>query len=675
MNRFTPRLIALVGLLICCCVSSLRADSLSVARYGLFAGGNVNMHSAGFAALPGVANCCPEFQSGGGGGFAAGLVYEFPFLDAFELSARAGLSTRGARLTEEEAVLLGIDGQSYNGLVEHSIDAGFTVLAIEPLAVLPLGGGFDALAGFDLGLVLSNNFEQQEQLLQPSNRGVFDNGSRVRNQAAGDIPDAAGLLMGLDVGLRYRVPLDEAGSWTAAPEALFSYGLTPLVSGLDWNVNTLRLGVAVLYRPSRSESVMPPPPVQPRPSQPIAAKPPAPEPDLPPVLDASLRARAVGSYGAMSDTLHVRVDEISTTVGQPLLPFVFFDDGSSTLPMRYERLNRSETDDFSEDSLYRLTALQRYRHVLNIIGKRLRDKPTATIEIRGYNADRGAEKNGRALSRGRAEAVREYLWDTWNIEPRRMKVGAGTLPPDFSNPDHVDGQAENRRVEITSNDWDVLGPLMLEEFDRSVTPASMALYPQIEAEAGVDSYEMMVYDGDRIIRRVGDVGVVQDSVLVDLPDSLFYTGRPDLRYEMAVADKTGQSFLTPVGSMPVATEFNRSQLFEGGVEVGLERYSLVVFPFNRATLNAANLDMIEFVRDRLTPESRVIVRGYSDRMGEADYNEELSFRRADAVAHALGAGDAVVQGIGESVLLHDNSLPEGRLYSRSVVVLVKSPKH
>jgi outer membrane protein OmpA-like peptidoglycan-associated protein len=76
--------------------------------------------------------------------------------------------------------------------------------------------------------------------------------------------------------------------------------------------------------------------------------------------------------------------------------------------------------------------------------------------------------------------------------------------------------------------------------------------------------------------------------------------------------------------------------------------------------------------------STIQVFGYSDRIGEEDYNKKLALARADNVKNYLqtkakGAKFEVF-GVGENILLFDNDSPIGRNLSRTVQVYIVTPK-
>ncbi|MBK7412211.1 MAG: OmpA family protein [Ignavibacteria bacterium] len=71
---------------------------------------------------------------------------------------------------------------------------------------------------------------------------------------------------------------------------------------------------------------------------------------------------------------------------------------------------------------------------------------------------------------------------------------------------------------------------------------------------------------------------------------------------------------------------------------------------------------------RIAANSTVTVEGHTDRSGEAEYNQKLSQRRADATASRLKVPADRAKGFGSSDLLYDNATPEGRLYCLTVPI-------
>ena len=95
-----------------------------------------------------------------------------------------------------------------------------------------------------------------------------------------------------------------------------------------------------------------------------------------------------------------------------------------------------------------------------------------------------------------------------------------------------------------------------------------------------------------------------------------------------------------------------------------------------------SLDDKEIIDNNIIPaieyNSTVQIYGYSDRIGQEDYNKKLALKRARNVEEYISskAKDAKyeVYGIGESIQPYDNDLTIGRQLSRTVQIYIITPK-
>ncbi len=81
-------------------------------------------------------------------------------------------------------------------------------------------------------------------------------------------------------------------------------------------------------------------------------------------------------------------------------------------------------------------------------GEILKENPNIKVEIGGHTDSLGSEKANQKISEKRAESVKKYLMDKFNISGDRMVVkGYGSTKPIADN-STKEGRAKNRRVEI-----------------------------------------------------------------------------------------------------------------------------------------------------------------------------------------------------------------------------------
>ena len=81
-------------------------------------------------------------------------------------------------------------------------------------------------------------------------------------------------------------------------------------------------------------------------------------------------------------------------------------------------------------------------------GAMLKENPDIKVEIGGHTDPLGSEKANQKISEERAESVKKYLMDKFNIPGDRMTVkGYGSTKPIADN-GTKEGRAKNRRVEL-----------------------------------------------------------------------------------------------------------------------------------------------------------------------------------------------------------------------------------
>ncbi|HMG50314.1 MAG TPA: OmpA family protein [Inquilinus sp.] len=117
------------------------------------------------------------------------------------------------------------------------------------------------------------------------------------------------------------------------------------------------------------------------------------------------------------------------------------------------------------------------------------------------------------------------------------------------------------------------------------------------------------------------------------------------------------------------------ELTDDGWQFGID--SKLLFGSNEATLAAGQRDSIGRLAQALLSVDiqKARVEGHTDDFGTDEYNNDLSLRRAQAVADALVAagmrpGDLQVRGLGKTAPAEDNRSSAGRRENRRVSIIV-----
>jgi outer membrane protein OmpA-like peptidoglycan-associated protein len=376
----------------------------------------------------------------------------------------------------------------------------------------------------------------------------------------------------------------------------------------------------------------------------------------------------------------VTIEEIKTIDASPMLGQIYFLKDSSELPARYVRLGGPETAAFDEHR-FRDT-LEKYYQVLNIIGKRLIDHPEATVTLTGCNDNIGAEKGNRKLSTARAEAVRDYLQLGWGIAPERLHIEARNLPKMPSTSRLEEGRAENRRVEITSDDPAILHLIRSTYLTTRIDNETLILNPVITAPHGVSHWTVTASNRKEKLGELAGVGEPPMEIKVPLNTSnlneMAIGG--DIAVRMEVQDGKGQELsmtASPVKVNFLQTSQRLAQKQDFRVQ---EKYALILFDFDSDVIDAHNQEIVNAIVERIKalPQATVDIVGHTDNIGKDDYNIKLSERRALAVYKLLTAaygedpGERVRhRGVGPSNPLYDNTTPEGRAFNRTVNIILE----
>lgn len=372
----------------------------------------------------------------------------------------------------------------------------------------------------------------------------------------------------------------------------------------------------------------------------------------------------------------------STTVidSSPLLNYIFFDRGQSTIPARYTLLkSQAQTSAFDEKKLK--NTMEKYHHVLNIMGKRLTENPGATIELVGCISNRGPERNNLTLSRARAESVKSYLQYLWNIDPSRMTVTARKLPEKPSTGKVEEARVENQRVEIRSDSQALLDSIKSTYTFETADADEIIVQPDVKIGYDLTDWKIRLKGGQEILdSRQGRGNTVPDYTFDLAGFGLEKISAYDqMTIAAALTDITGQTYDSMPITIPV-TYTRRVQAKAQKTEYKvMERYALILFDYDSAEVKERNKIVLDRVvkRIRELPDARVTILGQTDIIGKEAYNVDLSERRARSVYQAVMENEIPYmeriefKGNGPHDPPFDNATPEGRSFNRTVIITLE----
>ena len=384
------------------------------------------------------------------------------------------------------------------------------------------------------------------------------------------------------------------------------------------------------------------------------------------------------------DPAAITIEEITTIDSAPLLNYVFFDTGRGELSTRYHQFqNQAETARFSETAL--TGAMEKYTHILDIIGQRMRKYPETAVRLVGCNSNTGEEAARKDLSRSRAESVKAYLRYIWGIAPERMTVEARNLPEVPSTNRIPEGQSENQRVEILSDDTPLLDTVKSQYVEKVSSAPSIRVEPKITAEAGIRDWKITLTCGDQVLGEFSGTAEPQEAYELPLEkkslDLMATAG--SVEAELQITDKEAGTFSQgQVARLPVRFIRRQEQMAQKSGYKVREKYALILFDYDSTAIKSRNKIIVDRIIDRMqtVPEAQMEIVGHTDNIGKEPYNLQLSQKRAEAVKAQFGqeagalAANLNVVGVGPHDPLYDNTQPEGRALNRTVTIALEYAK-
>ena len=661
-------------------------------RIRLFGAYNMFRHSPDFTHLPEVPTCCSRFTSPSDGvGFNVGLAYELPLPYRLFLGLKASLLAFDARFEAFENILVQ-DGPNFViGNTKHSLDADFLNLKIESYLRMYIIDGFSVTAGGFVAPFLSKKYTQQQSIVEPNSAVFTDSGINVRNRKSGDIPGAMGVWSGLNFGFAYDLPVNKDRTLIITPDVSYSIGLNNIADSTDWKANSLSFGLSLAYSPK----------AEPTPEI-INSKITKIDTLIVQQSDYLYDTFRPGSYDttysvenlpnkiinrttiARTDTLFKKkqyaldlnlsatkldIKTKSITQAFPILDLVFFDANSAQLNANYCLLRDNQT--FRIEDLPP-TPMDLHNNILNIIGLRMKQNPTANLQLKGF-ADSTTEAANPHLPDARANTIKQYLINTWQIAAHRITIQANKRPfPTQQVATRNDsGYAENRRVMISSSTAEILAPIKLNEFHEiiNISPRSIDLTITGADAPSINQRELIIYQAERTFSKM-PMNPDSDKFHFEISDSLANALLPnsDLEFTYSATAQNG-SKLFSTRTVAVQKALSKDKIY---------RMPLILFDVASDDIPKHAEAAIESLLSQISPASKLRIIGYTDILGDSGYNKQLSTTRAANAARLIkkyypSADIIETKGVGSDEFapgINSYNSPAERFLSRTVIIEV-----
>jgi outer membrane protein OmpA-like peptidoglycan-associated protein len=657
-------------------------------EYGFYAGIGYSRLEGDFRQFRALQDSIPFIGSGSTAAFGIGAFWNVPLSNSIFISSSFGLNYSSFPLAAERDLRYGFDSTKvqtkYILFMNAKLQYNSLKLTVSPNVNFKVFKNFSLVAGFSVGYEVLNlqkiRYTEEDYI-----KGASISVQHQEYETEGKHKFPITFLF--NVGIDYQIPRNFFGLFKIGVAPYFSFGFNNVAK--DFTADATNFGVNLKFYPEKIKKVKPPkepllPPLDSLPptlAEPITL---APEQVIEEETSDSVELQFVGIKNENGKDVYVPANLIISKtryeVIVPLLNYVFYEYGSSEIPRRYHLIN--SMNEFDVTRLKGRTILETYYEILNIIGYRLRQNPNAKITLVGCNSDIGEEAKNQQLSQRRAENIAKYLQNVWEIEPERIEIQARNLPAKPSNPKLPEGNSENQRVEILSNDLSILSPIVLLDSACNVAPDYIRVFAKIHSKAADWSWSIGSFFRDfaAIEKRM--------NIPVDSLDlgTKFLCNRA---LSLPVADFELTFFSNSDTARNIKRFISLPIVWKETVQdtAAMEKLVLPYFDFNSSEIKPIQKEFISKFKDKFAKAKRITLIGHTDVIGSPEYNLHLSQERIEAISKLLiesgFIGNAkdhdeysdekqiVKEPVGAIKQIFDNKLPEGRFFSRTVEILIE----
>ena len=643
---------------------------------------------------------CPTFESGTGALF--GIMGNIEWMPTdWGLRGSFGFAYNSASMTvtDDKARVKDANGIIVPIVREQALSASLPMIMMD-LDLQKTMGNTRVFFGPSIGLLISPSWKSTSTIVSPNNV-TFNSGKNDTTFIDESIPNVNALQFGFGMGIGHHFSITK--DMVLVPEISASIPFSQILSGPDWKQTSIILGMslrwgmgAVKEEVIRRAEVIDT--IEVNVNERIGSMFIEGQKKSTRSIEAFETHNIITETVERTDTLkvglppkqspkpvmkiHIAQDEESEEVnainvrGQlvteafPILPMVYFSEADANLHPRYRQLRVIEG--FASDKLEPLVSEQ-HKDILNIIGDRMNKNMQANIELRGFS-DPTTENSDCELAGKRVGTVREYLANVWNVDRSRIMIEMDSRKCSPDNPTMSripQGYEENRRIEIISDQKDILAPVIRSRYVEitEYTPKDLYISSSETIGENIISWKLASQLGDSVLHAKDGAQLplwIQMPIEKEDARLMQQSMNDQLQMSMIIQDNEGD-----VGSAEVSIPIQRDT-----TNFAIQRLSLMHFPVQKATLDKQGRNAIDAFLQDLEDNASISIIGYSDNLGNAQSNLELSKERAETVFKYIRSikpksNIVKVNGLGSTALppgIRSHELPESRFLSRTVQI-------
>lgn len=621
---------------------------------------NGNIYSSDFSQIGDFKNCCPKYESAFG--FAPAILVGGEVRNVFNLfgynvnySLMLGYNDLSAAYSVRQHIGNDLGVDSYERiLVDHDLAIGYSLINTEhsfwfnPVKELPLG----LKLGVNIGIPISKNFDQKEQLITPKD-ATFPDGSRIFNPAKDDIPNASAIFSALSIGARYKI--FDFSKFDLFANAAFSYSLSGISPDLDLNIHQASLGISLHYnvpKPEPPRPLAPPPPPPPTPQAPPIAR----KPDIQLITDFDYKRVKSG------DTLEVVIDKHEYVTFASLMPVLVFEKNSAkVLPLKINSSKKGNLYDVTFNAYQELDFPNNYP---KIIKEHLEFNKFAKFKIIAQTDDEDSD-----ILKTRLQLISDNLVSAGIDKNLFTTEILATKSQKEKNPLLLE---ESRKVFFDfSGDGGLIDVKVSTDYLVGNFNKVMNITPILSAE------DTASFTGKTLFNRSNETALKMGTNQVVLASGMFVSKNEVHNiFEVfsEISDSEGQKvsassiFYLKHKEKKIRTYYN---LNKNVSDSEIEEFIISFSHFDKEDFYLVNKFAIDYIYSKSQEGRTLEIIPLTDNIGTPEYNQNLARKRAEKAIKLLGKNLGPYEIIIPDYEVFSNETPYGRMMNRAVIIRIK----
>ena len=362
----------------------------------------------------------------------------------------------------------------------------------------------------------------------------------------------------------------------------------------------------------------------------------------------------------------------------PLVPHVFFDDNSQSIPSRYTILTIDEASKFDVNDISNLESIENlkklssqnkkltyYHNILNIYGSKLKNDEGLNLTLVGSAPKRN---DGDLL----ASIIKDYLVNNFGVEETRITIKKQQMPniPSGTSSTPVNYRPytdlENRRVEFI---FDKEEPYKLHKLTyNDLSSIDNDLIFVLNNDVQFDSWAVTISKDDKTYNYGPFYNQIERINPFDLLGDFNEGGNFDA---VVITNKEGKQITDKMDfSISVSKVKNKSG----------KNYTILFDYGKDDAIKLAEKQLRGQVSNEINSNDLLVISGYTDEIGSDAVNKTLSEKRANETKDIFKDQflkdnkkvtiDTYGFGKTKSLNTFNNKIPEGRFYNRNVSLYI-----